>query len=127
MEELLKQFMGQMDKRFEQIDKRFEQMDKRFDQIEQSMAGIKGEVQGLKGEVQELKVEVQGIKVEMANNQTENRSHFKHIESKLVAQQSTFQIVAEEIKGVKIDIDYLNGKMGKHDMEINNLNQRFQA
>ena len=111
MEELLKQFMGQMDERFEQ-------MDKRFDQIEQSMAGIKGEVQEVKGEgrgkeeVQELKVEVQGIKVEMANNQTENRSHFKHIESTLGAQQSTFQIVAEEIKGTKLDLEYLSRKMG---------------
>lgn len=33
----------------------------------------------------------------------------------------------EEIKGLKIDVDYLNGKIGKHDMEINILNQRFQA
>ena len=127
MEELLKQFMGQMDERFEQMDKRFEQMDKRFDQIEQSMAGIKGEVQEVKGEVQELKVEVQGIKVEMANNQTENRSHFKDIESTLGAQQSTFQIVAEEIKGTKLDLEYLSRKLGKHDMEINNLNQRLQS
>ena len=84
-------------------------------------------MEDIKGEVQGIKREVQGIKVEMANNQTKDRSHFKHIESKLEAQQNTFQIVAEEIKGVKIDIDYLNGKMGKHDMEINNLNQRFQS
>lgn len=40
--------------------------------------------------------------------------------------QQTFQLVAEEIKSVRIDIDYLNRKVSKHDMGINNLNQRFQ-
>lgn len=97
-----------------------EQMDKRFDQLEKS-------VEEIKGEVQELKVEVQGIKIEMAHNQTENRSHFRHLESKLDVQQNTFQVVAEEIKGTKLDLGYLSQKIGKHDMEINNLTQRLQS
>lgn len=99
MEELLKQFMGQMNKRFDQMDKRFDQMDARFDKVE----------------------------LDMANNQTENRSHFRHIEERLEEQQQTFQVVAEEIKGIKIDINYLNQKVAKHDMEINNLHQRFHS
>ncbi|WP_438312573.1 hypothetical protein [Sporosarcina sp. FA9] len=99
MEDLIKQFM-------EQMDKRFDQMDKRFDKVEH--------------DIRELREEV-------GHNQTENRSHFKHLESKLEQQQSTFQVVADEIKGVKIDTMYLSGKMGGHETIINNLRQRIQS
>ena len=133
MEDLLKQLMSQMDKRFEQMDKGFgpngtrQELNSEVQGIKGEVQELKSEVQGIKGEVQELKAEVQGIKVEMANNQTENRSHFKHIESKLEQQQSTFQVVAEEIRGVRIDIEFLSGKTGKHDAEINNLKQRIHS
>ena len=96
MEELLKQFMGQMDKRFDQIDAR-------FDKIE---------------------LDIKSLTEEIRNNQTENRSYFKHVEAK-PEQQQAFRGVAEEIKGIKIDINYLNQKIAKHDMEINNLHQRL--
>ncbi|WP_186672139.1 hypothetical protein [Sporosarcina sp. BP05] len=106
MEELLKQFMEQMDKRFDQMESRFDQVDKRFDKVEQDIRSLTEEVR---------------------LNQTKNRSHFKHVESQLEQQQHTFQVVGDEIKGDKIDIQYLNQKISKLDMEINNLIQRFHS
>ena len=88
------------------VDKRFEHMDKRFDKVEQDIRSLTEEVR---------------------LNQTENRSHFKHVESQLEQQQHTFQVVGDEIKGDKIDIQYLNQKTSKLDMEVNNLIQRFQS
>ena len=111
LEDLLKQLMSQMDKRFDQMDKRFEQIDQRFDLIDTRFDKVENDIKELKEVV--------------SDNQTENRSHFKHIESTLDQQQSTFQVVAEEIRGVKIDIEFLSQKTGKHDAEINNLNQRI--
>mgnify|MGYP001320360970 CR=1 FL=1 len=58
---------------------------------------------------------------------TEMRSHFKHIEKKLDQQHTTFEVVAEEIKNIKIDITYLSEKTGRHDTEINNLSKRIQS
>lgn len=97
MEALLKEFMGKMDKRFDQ-------MDKRFDKVEEDIASLKEEVR---------------------NNQTENRSYIKFIETKLDEHSQTFQVVTGELKGVKIDITYLNRKRAEHDLSLNNLIQRF--
>lgn len=83
-----------------------EQMNKRFDTLEQGMKELKEEID---------------------NTQIENRSYFKHIESQLEQQQRTFQVVSDELKGMKIDIEYLSEKTGKHDAEINNLNRRIQS
>lgn len=119
MEELLKQFMSQiegrfdkMDKRFDQIEERFEQVDKRFEQIDKRFDKVEQDISDLREEVR--------------HNQSGNRSHFKHIESRLDQQQSAFQVVADELKGLKIDTEYLTGKTGKHDATINNLQQRIQ-
>ena len=131
MEDLIKQLMSQMDKRFDQMDqgfeqveqrfdqmdKRFEQVDKRFEQMDQGFDKIDTRFDKVENDIEELKKVV-------SDNQTENRSHFKHIESTLDQLQSTFQVVVKEINAVKIDTEFLSRRTGKHDVEINNLNQR---
>jgi hemerythrin-like domain-containing protein len=41
MEELLKQFMEQMNKRFDQVDQRFEKIDQRMDNLEKNVKDLK--------------------------------------------------------------------------------------
>jgi len=132
MEELLNQFMGQMENRFEQMeermDARFEQMEKRFDQVDARFEQIDNRFEQMDKRFDTVEQDIRSLTEEVRHNQTENRSHFKHVEAKLEQQQQqTFEVVVEEIKGIKIDINYLNQKVGKHDMEINNLHQRLQA
>ncbi|MEK5037237.1 hypothetical protein [Sporosarcina sp. FSL K6-3457] len=123
MEELLKQFMGQMDSRFEQMEKR---MDVRFEEMEKRMdARFEEMEERMDARFDQVDKRFDKVELDMANNQTENRSHFRHIEERLDKQEQTFEVVAEEIKGIKIDINYLNQKVAKHDMEINNLHQRL--
>ncbi|MBO2534236.1 hypothetical protein JGZ98_00070 [Rummeliibacillus suwonensis] len=81
-------------------------------------------LEGTTNHFDKIEQRLDDLQLELRNNQTENRSHFKHIESRLEQQQHTFQIVADELKNVKIDIDYLSQKTGIHDMEINNLKRR---
>ncbi|MBE3570003.1 MAG: hypothetical protein IMW92_07765 [Bacillales bacterium] len=58
---------------------------------------------------------------------TEMRSHFKHIETRLESHQTIFEVVSNEMKSIRIDIEYLSGKTGKHDTEIHNLKKRLQS
>jgi len=37
MEELLKQFMGQMNERFDKVDQKFDQIDQRFDKMDSTL------------------------------------------------------------------------------------------
>jgi archaellum component FlaC len=68
---------------------------------------------------------VESLKETFENNATEFRN-FKHIETKLDQHEDVFKTVAAEIKGVKIDIDYLSKKAGIHDKEINQIKMRIQ-
>lgn len=141
MEALLKQFMGQMDKRFDQMDKRFEEMDKRFDEVDMRFEKIDKRFDGVdvrfetidkrfdgvNARFDKVEKDIASLKEEVRNNQTENRSHFKFIETKLDEHNQTFHVVADELKGVKIDITYLNRKSGEHDLSLNNLIQRYHT
>ena len=123
MEELLKQFMGQMDSRFEQMEKR---MEKRFDQIDARFEQIDVRFEQIDARFDKVELDIKNLTEEVRNNQTENRSHFKHIETQLDSQQQTFQVVTKELTSVKMDIDFLLGKTGKYDAELNKLTQRMQ-
>lgn len=123
MEELLKKMMEQMNLQFEKIDKHFEAMeqrfDKRFDRVEQRLEQVDLRLDKLETSVESLKETVE-------NNATEFRSHFKQIEKRLDEHEVIFKTVADDLKGVKIDIDYLSKKDGVYEKEINQIKMRMQ-
>lgn len=94
---------GKMNEILKQL---MDQMNIRFDNLDQNM---------------------KDLKQQMNHNQIENRSYFKDIESRLDEQQSTFQVVSDEMGRIKIDIAYLSEKTGRHDTEINNINKRTKS
>jgi hypothetical protein len=53
------------------------------------------------GHNDQVEQDISSLTEEVRLNQTENRSHFKHVESELEQQQQTFQVVADETKSVK--------------------------
>lgn len=130
MEELLKQLMGQMESRFEKMEKRmeerFDQIDARFEQIDAHFEQIDTRFEQIDTRFDKVELDIKNLTEEVRNNQTENRSHFKHIETQLDSQQQTFQVVTKELTSVKMDIDFLLGKTGKYDAELNKLTQRMQ-
>ena len=94
---------GKMNEILKQL---MDQMNIRFDNLDQNM---------------------KDLKQQMNHNQIENRSYFKDIESRLDEQQSTFQVVSDEMGQIKIDIAYQSEKTGRHDTEINNINKRTKS
>jgi archaellum component FlaC len=123
MEELLKKMMEQMNQQFEKIDKRFEAMDKRFEAIDQRFEKME---QKFDQRFDRLETKVESLKETVENNTTEFRSHFKQIEKRLDEHEAIFKTVADELKGVKIDIDYLSKKDGVYEKEINQIKMRMQ-
>jgi ABC-type transporter Mla subunit MlaD len=79
------------------------------------------------GHNDQVEQDIRSLAEEVRLNQVENRSRFKHVESQLGQQQWTLQVVADEIKGLKVDIECLIQKIGKYNTEINNLIQRVQS
>lgn len=58
---------------------------------------------------------------------SEMRSNFKYTNDRLDEHRKVFEVVASEIKGTKVDIDYLNTKVAKHDMELNNILSKLKS
>lgn len=129
MEELLKSFMGhidkkfdQIDKRFEQIDKRFEQIDKRFEQIDKRFEHMDKRFDDMSEEMRDMKISItrledrqSSLELKMDNTASEFRSHFGKIETELKQHREAFKIYASELHYVTLDVNYLNAKIGVHD------------
>lgn len=79
------------------------------------------------GELLEVKTEVQSNGEKIQQVSTKMRSHFKQLEKKIDQHHDAFQIVSNELKSVRIDIEYLTGKTGKHEMEIYHLKKQLQT
>lgn len=88
---------------------------------------ILDELKSLRLGQEDLKLGQKRLEDKLGNLATETSSHFKHLESKLDQQQKTFEVVGSELKNVKIDIEFLSEKTGKHDTELNSLNKRIQS
>jgi predicted nuclease with TOPRIM domain len=102
--------------------------------LENDVAGLKEgqkrletDVADLKQDVNDLKKGQERLETKIDHVTTEMRGHFKNIENILESHQKVFEVVSDEIKSMRIDIDYLSGKTGKHDTEIHNLKKRLQS
>lgn len=102
--------------------------------LKQDVTGLKGDVTDLKQDVNDLKEDVSSLNEgqERIENNVDNllselRSNFKYTNDKLDEHRHIFDVVSNEMKGVKVDIDYLSSKTGKHDMELNNILNRLKG
>ncbi len=56
----------------------------------------------------------------------ETRSHFKKIEDELAEHRRMFEILSHDWRNANIAIEYLNHKIGQHDLEIYQLKKRLE-
>ena len=112
-------------------------MDKILNQILNEIKGIKNDLSDVKHELSDVKNELSDVKHEVKDlKQGQERIESK-VDNVILEMRSTFnkpdegrkvvEIVSEEIKGIKIDIDYLSSKIGKHDMQLNNVMHRLKS
>ncbi|MEC1781679.1 hypothetical protein [Schinkia azotoformans] len=119
-----------------------------LNQILQELKDVRHEVSEVKQDLGTVKQEVNELKqgqerLEAKQDQFESnqnrleakvdsliskmRSNFRYTNDRLDEHRKVFEVVASEIKGVKIDIDYLNSKIAKHDMELHNIISKLKS
>lgn len=130
MEEILKQILSEI----KDVKTDISDLKQDVTGLKQDVTGLKQDVTGLKQDVAGLKQDVTGLKqgqerieIKVDNLSSELRSNFKYTNDKLNEHRKVFETVSDEIKGVKIDIEYLSSKTGKHDTELNNIINRLKG
>lgn len=95
-------------------------MEEMLKQILKEMSELRQDVSGLKEGQERIETKVDDLSSVL-------RSNFKYTNDKLDDHRQVFDVVSNEIKGVKVDIDYLSSKTGKHDTELNNIINRLKG
>ncbi len=102
--------------------------------MEESLKQILSEIKDLKKDLSEVKQNVivlkegqERIETKVDSLSLEQRRNFKYTNDKLDGHHKVFGVVSDEIKGVKVDIEYLSSKTGKHDTELNNITNRLRG
>lgn len=109
----LKQGQLSFEKRMEKFESRMEKFEENQERFEVRMEKFEGNQQNFDEKLDNLTLEL--------------RSNFKYTNDKLQEHRKVFDIVSGEIKGIKVDVDYLSSKIGKHDMELNNIVSRIKS
>ena len=89
--------------------------------MEEILKQILSEIKGLKEGQGRIEIKVDNLETRIDSLSSELRSNFKYTNDKLDEQRKVFDVVSSEIKGVKIDIEYLSSKTGRHDTELNQI------
>lgn len=109
MEEILKQILNEINN------------------LKEGQERIAEKVTNVDSKVDSLDLKVNNLDSKAENILSEMRSNFRYINDKLDEHRKVFDVVSDEIKSVKIDIEYLSSKTGKHDTELNNILNRLRG
>ncbi|AGE23005.1 hypothetical protein GHH_c24940 [Geobacillus sp. GHH01] len=75
---------------------------------------------------QRLEEQQQRLEEKLDHFIIETRSHFKKIEDELADHRRMFEILSHDWRNANIAIEYLNHKIGQHDLEIYQLKKRLE-
>ncbi len=123
MEEILKQILNEI-----------KDLKADVSNLTTDLTGLKTDVADLKTDVTNLKTDVlflkegQGrIETKVDSLSSELRSNFKYTIDKLDEHRKVFGVVSDELKGAKVDIEYLSSKTGRHDTELNQIMNKLRG
>lgn len=102
-------------------------MEEILKQILSEIKDIKENVTGLQQDVIDLKDGQGRIETKVDSLSTELRSNFKYTHDKLDEHRKVFDVISDEIKGAKVDIEYLSSKTGRHDTELNKILNKLRG
>ena len=95
--------------------------------LKQGQDRIETKVDKLDARVGSLEIKVDNLDSKVDSLSSEVRSNFKYINDKLDEHRQVFDVVSQEIKGVKVDIEYLSSKTGRHDTELNKIMSKLRG
>ena len=115
----------QMEERLDRLEKGQQQMEKRLHSVEKRLMSVENTQQQMEQRLTELEKGQERIELKVDQLGTEMRSQFKHLDQRLDRHEKVFEVVSAEMKNIRIDVQYLSEKAGKHDLEINNIMKRL--
>ena len=95
--------------------------------MEEVLKQILNEMEGLKQGQERMESKVDALDTKVDSLSSELRSGFKYTHDKLDEHREVFEVVSGEIKGMKVDIEYLSSKTGKHDLELNHIMNKIRG
>ncbi|PJW15380.1 MULTISPECIES: hypothetical protein [unclassified Geobacillus] len=98
----------------------------RLDRLEAGQQRLEERQQRLEERQQRLEEQQQRLEEKLGHFIIETRSHFKKIEDELAEHRRMFEILSHDWRNANIAIEYLNHKIGQHDLEIYQLKKRLE-
>ena len=98
----------------------------RLDRLEAGQQRLEERQQRLEERQQRLEEQQQRLEEKLDHFIIETRSHFKKIEDELADHRRMFEILSHDWRNANIAIEYLNHKIGQHDLEIYQLKKRLE-
>ncbi|MGG2972435.1 hypothetical protein [Geobacillus stearothermophilus] len=98
----------------------------RLDRLEAGQQRLEERQQCLEERQQRLEERQQRLEEKLDHFIIETRSHFKKIEDELAEHRRMFEILSHDWRNANIAIEYLNHKIGQHDLEMYQLKKRLE-
>ncbi|OAT74597.1 hypothetical protein [Parageobacillus thermoglucosidasius] len=108
------------------LEERQQRLEERQQRLEERQQRLEERQQRLEEQQQRLEERQQRWEEKLDNFIIETRSHFKKIEEELADHRRMFELLSNDWRSAKIDIEYLSAKTGKHDMEIHQIKKRLE-
>lgn len=108
------------------LEERQQRLEERQQRLEERQQRLEERQQRLEEQQQRLEERQQRWEEKLDNFIIETRSHFKKIEKELADHRRMFELLSNDWRSAKIDIEYLSAKTGKHDMEIHQIKKRLE-
>ncbi|SFA44955.1 hypothetical protein SAMN05192569_100872 [Parageobacillus thermantarcticus] len=115
-----------LEERQQRLEERQQRLEERQQRLEERQQRLEERQQRLEEQQQRLEERQQRWEEKLDNFIIETRSHFKKIEKELADHRRMFELLSNDWRSAKIDIEYLSAKTGKHDMEIHQIKKRLE-
>jgi hypothetical protein len=125
-QELIELFRSVLKEELQPIHERLGRLEEGQQRLEENQLRLEERQQRLEERQQRLEERQQRWEEKLDNFLIETRSHFKKIEEELAEHRRMFELLSNDWRNAKIDIDYLSAKTGKHDAEIHQIKKRLE-
>lgn len=107
--------LDKVEKRLDDVDKRFEQIDKRFEGIDRQLAEVDRRLTRVEGSIDQMGRRIERVELVLENDVVP-RLH--NIESCYVSTYDRYVAKAEEIDGLKTDMEIVKNILIDHDEKL---------
>ncbi|TCK07920.1 UNVERIFIED_ORG: hypothetical protein BDK47_103135 [Anoxybacillus amylolyticus] len=123
---VLKEELQPIHERLDRLEAGQQRLEEQQQRLEERQQRLEERQQRLEERQQRLEEQQQRLEEKLDHFIIETRSHFKKIEDELADHRRMFEILSHDWRNANIAIEYLNHKIGQHDLEIYQLKKRLE-